>query len=85
MKKIELKVWQLVLMLLVSGAVGGFTVDALSIKATSAASHAVFNHLEAVKASPELVAQFNEVNGSWPPSKSKLAIIMVDAATADLK
>ena len=82
MKKFEFRLWQVVLILMVSGAAGGVSVKYFSdTNATSMESHVVNSYLQSVKATPELMDRFREVNGNWPPSKNKLATLMLDVAT----
>lgn len=59
-----------------------FTATALDSKATSEESHRVLNVIKEKQLPVTWEAKFNEINSNWPPSRNKLAILLLDAEVA---
>lgn len=62
-----------------------FTAAGLDGKATSEESHVVFNYIRANNLPPVWEEQFNAINNDWPPSRNKLARLLLEAQTAGVR
>ena len=60
-------------------ALGFVMNEAISDRADSVDSHTVNNYLEDSGASQALKDRFNSVNSDWPPSRTSLGLILLDA------
>lgn len=58
------------------------TTTWLDTKASSAESHRVFNYIKANGLPASWEARFNAINSDWPPSRNKLAGLLLDAHAA---
>ncbi len=60
------------------------TATALDSKATSEESHRVLNAIKEKKLPATWEARFNVINSNWPPSRNKLANLLLDAEVASI-
>jgi hypothetical protein len=54
----------------------------LAPRVTSDESHAVWNYIVESDIKQEMEARFNQVNGNWPPKRSDMALVMLEARVA---
>jgi predicted small integral membrane protein len=61
------------------------TATILDLKATSEDSHMVLNVIKEKNLPVDWEVKFNAINSNWPPSRNKLANLLLDAEVASFR